>query len=180
MVNGHVASGRARPPKPNPAGVGLVESHQATRAKPDQRRIGAADQQQSGQPPQVRKVPDQQEIIRGRPKALGPLRRVVVGGETVGLFDTDAQQSCPHFGGLAGPRLARVHNPSRPHAGDLHGLAGHSRNVVGALAAEGALRVFPFALGLSVLNQIEAHGHDHRPAAGSLQEALNMGNAGRG
>src|SRR5262249_27903405 len=99
-----------------------------------------------------------------------PPARVIVGGQAIGLFRTDAHQSCPHFGGLAGPRLARVHHPSRPHASDIHGLVGHPRHLVGALVGKGPLRVFRFALGLSVLNQIEAHHRDPTPSTGLHSE----------
>ena len=137
----------------------------AALSEPDDRPVGIADQEESGEPSEMGTMPDEHEIVRLGPKAFEPDRRVVVGSKCIGWFDVDVEQSTPGLGRLAGPRLARMQHPGRPHSELRDRVMRHSGYVLDTLVGERPFRVLVLGLGLPVLNQVELHPDQARARA---------------
>ena len=107
-------------------------------------------------------MPDEHEIVRLGPKAFEPDRRVIVGSKRIDLFDVDVEQSTPSLGRLAGPRLARMQHPGRPHSEPRDRVMRHTGYILDTLVGERPFRVLVLGLGLPVLNQVELHTDEGR------------------
>src|SRR5205807_565741 len=110
------------------------------------------------EPLEVREVPDEHDVVGLCLQAGSPDRRVVVGRQTVALGHVGIAQSGPNLGGLTGAGFARVDHPRRPHAQVADGVGRDLPDLVGPAAAQVALRVNIFAVGLAVAHEIDAHG----------------------
>jgi hypothetical protein len=146
----------------HPAGVGSLQPDQPALAEPDQGPVGRADQQQSGEASEMGKMPDEHEIVRLRPKAFEPDRRVIVGSKPIGVFDVGVEHLAPSLGRLTGPRLARMKYPRRPHSELRNRVMRHAGNIPGTLVGERPIRVLVLGLGPPVLSQIELHSGQRR------------------
>lgn len=108
------------------------------------------------------KMPDEHEIVRLRPKAFEPDRRVVVRSKRIGWFDVDVEHVSPGLGRLTGSRLARMKHSGRPHSELRDRAIRHPGYIFDTLIGERPFRVLVLGLGPPVLNQVELHADQGR------------------
>src|SRR6478736_2241510 len=99
----------------------------------------------------MRKVPDEHEIVRLRPKALEPDRWVVMRSERIDLFDVGREQLSPGLGRLPGSRLVRMHHSGRPHSEVCDRVVRHPDYILDTLLGERSVRILVLGLRPPVL-----------------------------
>ena len=91
----------------DPCCVTVFQRDERTLLEADELRVGFAGQQDAGQLGEVRKVPDQHQVVGCFGEPMHPCRRVIVGGESVALLGVDVDEPPPNLCRLTGTRRCR-------------------------------------------------------------------------
>src|SRR5581483_1401216 len=156
---------RVRPATDAPPVIAVLHHDERARREPDEGAVGIAADQQANETLHVREVSDEHHILALGLESGRPLHRIVVRCQVVRLLGGNAGELGPNLGGLPGPSLLGVEDPSRPDVEVAHGARCNAADTVNAGVGQPPLRVDLGALRLTVPNQIRPHGTKLRSGA---------------
>ena len=134
----------------------MLQRDDGSLLKADERGVGFAGQQDTGQLGEVWEVPDQHRVAGRFGKSTRPCRRVIVGGRASPGSGLTSASWPPDLWVFEGRVSCRGGSGAEPVDGPLR----HPRRVVGAAVGERPLRVFVLTFGLSMLDQVDDCGRD--------------------